>query len=221
MKDAAFLELEQALGTTTSGDACWSLCTDAFADIGVSGIGYGVVPLRGEAAAIGNTQAVFFRHSYGPEWEATFGASEVLDNDVTVDLLAAGHSEVFWHQTPEDGISEAQKRQWHIEDDLGMAFGVSLLLVDPRLGSVASGLGLCMSDVAGKDFDRYWQSYGSTARRMAHTLDYAMRGIARDALVQLSPRETDCLTYLAIGLRPDEIAFRLRISPKSLEKYVA
>lgn len=38
--------------------------------------------------------------------------------------------------------------------------------------------------------------------------------------LRLTPRERDCLTYLAIGLRPQEICWRLKISEKTFEKYV-
>ncbi|AOZ71013.1 hypothetical protein LPB142_10475 [Rhodobacter xanthinilyticus] len=37
----------------------------------------------------------------------------------------------------------------------------------------------------------------------------------------LTPRELDCLSYLAAGLRPAEICFRLGISEKTFEKHIA
>ena len=83
-----------------------------------------------------------------------------------------------------------------------------------------SGIGLNMPDLSNRDHDALWRDYQEEITQMSFAVAEAIRGERSSLLIGLTPREMDCLTYLAVGLRPSEISFRLKISPKTFEKHI-
>lgn len=214
------IELSAALAEAPDAQTRWDLCVDAFHEQGVTGLGYGMVPLRTELEVLGNSQAAFFRHTYPQQWADLVRDGAGLDYDPSVQLLVDGAPEILWHEIEDDCDHPDALRQFEVEADLGMVLGVSLALRQGRAGRGLSGVGLWVRDMSERDFTRFWQDRRQSLVRLSHLLDET---IARDAgalIVPLSDRERDCLSFLAVGLRPDEIAFRLRISPKTLEKHI-
>jgi DNA-binding CsgD family transcriptional regulator len=137
-------------------------------------------------------------------------------------MVIDGIQEDFWHDaTILEGASEAQLAQTELESDLGMRFGATLALGTNNMGQAISGVGLWVGDVASDQaFDAYWQDHGESLRQICQILDAGIRGPHARSLVPLTPREQDCLSYIAIGLRPAEICWHLAISEKTLEKHV-
>ncbi|MBZ4021506.1 hypothetical protein CKO11_03420 [Rhodobacter sp. TJ_12] len=69
-------------------------------------------------------------------------------------------------------------------------------------------------------FRRGWNKFGAELTAASNLLDVAVREARPNLLVRLTPREIDCLSWLAHGLRPKEICWRLGISEKTFEKYI-
>lgn len=202
-------------------DTHWNVCHKAFESFGITSLCYGFIPFASEATERGFTAAGFFKHSYSKEWEDEFGADTVLDNDRSIEVLVEESAAFIWHdETQLDGSTKEQKQQFDIEQDMGMHVGISFPIADTSVDCAVSGIGLNMPDVPEDEFNRYWASNMSQINQIACLLEQGIRQRHGNVLVSLSGRERDCLSYLAIGLRADEIAFRLRISPKTLETYI-
>lgn len=191
---------------------------------GVLGFFYGFAGLRVDLADLGYTAGLFHRHTYRPEWESTVGAKALLDNDHSIAAMDHGERVVEW--LPEDyagfvaTLAPAQRRQFEAEADLGMLHGVSLLLDGHPLGF--SGMGLWYeTQPSARAFRHEWSEHGALLAGAANLLDQAVRGARPNLLVRLSPREIDCLSWLARGQRPSEICWRLGISEKTFEKHIA
>lgn len=215
-------ELSEQAKNTPSSDAFWNFCQDAFRDHGVTGIGYGVIPYSIDARVNGFSNAGFFKHTYPSEWESAIRGQRPEDNDLTVELIVDGQPEVIWDDLEVyETATKQQILQNELDNDVGMRFGASLALDRNPFGQAISGIGLWVSEVKSeKEFALYWRHHREQLRQISYMLDEGLRGRHVGLLVSLSPREHDCLTYLAIGLRPAEICWRLKISEKTFEKYI-
>ena len=202
--------------------AFWDVCSQALADVGINGFGFGLIPYATDAAIHGFSSAGFFKHTYSREWADGVALTELLDEDLTVEMIVNGTSEILWNDsTLLEGASSAQLNGDSLEKDLGMEFGASLSLAKNKSGAAISGIGLWAGEVrSNADFARYWEQYRTQIYQISHILDEGLRNKHSGVLVSLTPRERDCLTYLAVGLRPVDICWKLRISEKTLEKYI-
>jgi DNA-binding CsgD family transcriptional regulator len=55
----------------------------------------------------------------------------------------------------------------------------------------------------------------------SNLLNVAVREEMPNIFIQLTVRERDCLSWIARGLRPAEICWRLKISEKTFEKHIS
>lgn len=204
-----------------SADTHWDVCHKEFEAFGVTSLCYGFVPFASEAREYGFTAAGFYKSSHTKEWLDVFGADTAFDNEYSVEALITENKPLFWHDEAEwEDATKEQKQQFDVERDMGMHVGISFPIADTSLDCAVSGIGLNIPDVPENEFNRYWETNMSQLNQIACLLEEGIRQRHGNALVSLSGRERDCLSYLAIGLRADEIAFRLRISPKTLETYI-
>ncbi|CAO3435940.1 helix-turn-helix transcriptional regulator [Azospirillum argentinense] len=127
---------------------------------------------------------------------------------------------LLWSDTSRlDGISPAGKRSLDIDWAFGMTTGVTLpMRFNNGLG--VSALGLCAAHLSWAEFDRIWWENSRAISGIVHAFDVRLReGCVRDAL-PLAPRERECLLWLAVGLRPQQIAHRLGTHVKTVEKQI-
>ena len=212
------IELCERVRQAHSALAHWGLCCQALRDQGIAGIGYGLVPSVRETTNKGFLSSSFFKHTYSQEWEEAILDTYYLDDDMVLSMILSGQHEVEWFD-PEAyaAATQEQKRQSDIEADLGIEFGVSLGLGRAPM----SGIGLWVSHVKTQDaFQHYWAAHRAKVSQICLILDEGYNQNPAHVFVALSPREYDCLSYLAIGLRPAEICWKLKISEKTLEKHI-
>lgn len=193
-----------------------------FRDRGGQGLFYSFAPIQPPADGQSYSQN-FTRHSYGHEWESTFGLDS-LGTDISYQLICAGVEYFDWR--PEnlshelEALTPEQRVQFEIEEEFGMVHGRSLRLSSERPG--LSGIGLWYETQKTDDgFRNAWARFGSEIESAAHVMDTILRRERPNLMVGLTPREKDCLDWLVQGLRPAEICFRLRISEKTFEKHIS
>lgn len=190
---------------------------------GVRAYFYGFGALRTDLHDFGYTEGLYYRHTYCAEWEDLIGPQSVLDHDASLDAMTRGQLMVEW-DPPESpthlqSFTPAQRRQWEIEHDLGMKNGASMLLNDCAIGF--SGIGLWYETQPSlAAFRREWAAQADAIQRAAHLYDAALRVGRPNELVRLTPREIDCLSWLARGLRAAEICWKLGITEKTFEKHI-
>lgn len=206
-----------------SAEEYWNKCLSVFDSLGVTGIGYGVIPIRPLVAKEGYTNATFFRHTYSREWERAVGKEQLLDADLSTELMLAGTDEVFWNDEPEKFGATYQNRNLHqLEHDLGMIWGKTLLLSHHSVDPVSSGIGLHVSCVnSDAEFEKYWSEFGPDLKAIASLLDVGMLGQHCDGIVRLTGREKDYIFWSAMGLDRIETAEKLGISEHTLNKPIA
>ena len=214
----SLLEIAQQSANGQSAEQSWQAINAACNEIGILGIGYGFFPIKKEAELYGNSSA-FFIHSYSQEWMDSLDSKKELENDISVDAVLTGRKITFWNgDMAKYKANSAQIQQRQMEIDIGMQQGATMALLDD--GFSFSALGINAGNITDMAFMDLWQKHRTSIMQLGHLLDETLRQQNPGKLVQLAPRKQDALTYFALGLRAVEVADCLRISEKTLEKYV-
>jgi len=166
----------------------------------------------------------FRRHSFPAQWESAIAATPLIAHDPTVRLLCGEETSISWQQ---DELAQAaaapsleQRRHRWIANDLGLVSGVSMRL-SARWGGI-SAIGIwCETQANAPSFARYWSEVGPALTMAAQLLDRELRDRRPNALVGLTPRETECVDGLVQGMRPAEICWKLGISERTFEKHIS
>ena len=166
------------------------------------------------------TNACNFRTNHNPKWIDALGADNLIDIDLSAELIANESADVLWHdQAFWDIATPAQLEQSMLEDELGMGVGVTVQLQPFCSTPVMSGVGLCMLPISKKEFDSYWSLHRTEVLDLCHALDFSMRSLHATDFLCLSPRELEFLTMLAGGYSQKQIAGKWKRSPHTLEKH--
>lgn len=213
-------DLADNLRSERSIDAFWARVHVALRDRGVQSIFYGALSSRREVEHQRITKALIWKTSHRQEFLSAFGNGALLDNDYTVEHCVKNSDVFFWHDDAcWRDASPSQRARARIENDLGFNVGFTVPSSHFCRGLVG-GIGVSMPDLNQREFPLFWRENSKEILAICGMLDAGMREQHMSALVGLSRREKECLTWLAAGLRPDLIADRLHISAKSIDKYI-
>jgi DNA-binding CsgD family transcriptional regulator len=103
-----------------------------------------------------------------------------------------------------------------------MGVGVALpLRFSQGHGTCIGGFGLASGDLNGKEFNKIWAEHDQEIIQLSALFDILARERHADSLFQLTPREKECLKWLAIGLRPQQICDKLNNAYRTTEKQIA
>lgn len=202
-------------------DGFWSLIHGQLEQRGVSGVLFGVFASTRELEHLKLSKALIWKSSYKQEFFDAFDEGSLLDNDVTAEHCVRQNDLLFWHDMNNwQNASPMEIKRANIERDLGFAIGFTV----PSsfyFPNQSGGIGISMPNVPVREFERFWKQEGRDLVTICGILDAGMRGQHMSEFVNLSKREVECLTWLAVGLRPEQIADRFGIGDKSIEKYIA
>ena len=182
---------------------------------------YGAFSSAKEAQTGGFSKTMLWKSSHSAAFFDAFGEEAALDFDPSIGHCLASRDVMLWHHDDEwASAPPSLRKRVSIERDLGLHVGVTIpagRFCPAHIG----GIGVSMPDVRLAEFDRYWLDKGQNIVAICGLIDLGMRNQHMADLVRLSPRERECLEWLAAGLRPDQIADRLAIGSKSVEKYIS
>lgn len=117
-------------------------------------------------------------------------------------------------------LSAEAKRSLDMDWDFGVTTGITIpTRFAGGLGASAHG---CHADgLSWPEFDRVWAEHGDTVTAIVNAFDVALRRDHVGEVFPLTPQERECLVWLAAGLPQKQIADRLRLSDKQVEKRLA
>jgi DNA-binding CsgD family transcriptional regulator len=218
----ALLEFKEKIQAHKGSDDFWSIVSSDLQKFDISSIFYASFPSH----AIRGTedhryQEMFFWTNHPQDWIRAVEGKNLLDHDLTSELVIAGADIVDW-KDPKiwENAAPEYVAQAKLEQELGLDQGKTLGLSREGDTGVFSGIGLSTPDLNDQELEKLWRAYQEDITRMCFALDQVVHEQRSSLLIGLTPREMDCLTYLAVGLRPSEISFRLKISPKTFEKHI-
>jgi len=111
-----------------------------------------------------------------------------------------------------------QQQQYRLEYDAGPRNGYTHAL--GKLGQMTVSIGLRMDGLSGAEFDRHWPEVSAIILPMVQVMHCHFVKDHLPAHYALSQREVDVLSWLAMGLRPDEIADQLTVGYRTIDKYI-
>lgn len=220
MKLDALLQLSEALGDIDNIDLFWEKIEQELEQYGITGMCYAAGASNKELTVKDPHQSLFLKTNYPKIYMETFGEDSYLENDLSVALLTAEPIPMFWHHEPNwDEMTRAQISDWKICDDIGFEVGITVPL--PMFSPTNfGGVGICASEHTPKEFDKIWTEKSNSILQIISLLDVGMRQQHLSAVIGLTRREKEVMTWLASGLRPDEIAKRMGIGYRTVDKYI-
>ncbi len=214
------LELSERLRAAPNIDAFWDLAGVELKARGVESILYGALATRHDADPKHISRSLVWKSTHRREFFDVFGEDTFVDGDLSSEHCLNDSSLFIWHN--EDAWKSAapeQRKRASIEKDLGFDVGFTVPSSHFAPGHIG-GIGAAMPNVPRAEFARYWRYRGPEILTICGLVDSGMRRQHIGEIIGLSGREKECLTWLASGLRPDQIADRLNIGSKSIEKYI-
>lgn len=218
--DRKLAELADSLRATSDLDAFWARAHAALEDRGVGSIFYGAMSTAREAQIGRYSRSLIWKSSHSHEFFDAFGLDAAVDHDPSVEHCMTRSDVMFWHRDSDWRDTPVPLRtRVSMERDLGLHVGFSVpasYFSPMHIG----GIGVSMPEIGISEFDKLWADKGREILAICGILDTGMRQQHLSGVIRLSPREKECLLWLAAGLRPDQIADRLGIGSKSVEKYI-
>ena len=214
------VELTEKLRLAKDLDSFWSEAHAALEKRGVASIMYGAFSSTREAQTSRHSESMIWKSSHSEAFFDAFGLEAALDLDPSIDHCVASQDIMLWHHDSDwNAAPTALKKRVSIERDLGLHVGVTIPTTRFCPGH-AGGIGVSIPEIKLAEFDKFWLDKGAEIIAICGLIDMGMRHQHMSNLVHLSPREKECLEWLAAGLRPDQIADRLLIGKKSIDKYI-
>lgn len=216
----SLVKLGEDLRTCRDLEAFWARICRELSNYGVSSGMYAAIAFQAEVDKKRVTKSAFIKTNHCREYIEEFGEGGLIDDDYTAEASVTQNEPLFWHWNAGwEGASKSQLKRCEIERELGLFVGVTIPTTCFAPGKFG-GIGLSAANLGSEEFDRMWAGKQSEILAIAAMLDAGMRGEHLREVIGLSRREKECLTYLASGSRPSEIAEKLKISEKTLETYV-
>lgn len=181
---------------------------------------YGFQALVGDKITSEIVHTGFHLCSYETEYKSIKFSEEYLEHDPYYDYVLQKTEPLLWSNlsifsdfTPE------QRKSVSLDFDYGVVVGVTLpyRFFD---GMGRSGCSLQSQSLTWSEFDAQWREEGETINAVVSAFDIAMRENSIVEYFDLNRREQECLNWLAEGLRPKQIAFRLGAHVKVIEKLI-
>jgi len=214
------LELSESLGHVHDVNSFWDRIGLELEEFGVTSFLYGAASSRREILDRGYHPASFIKTNYPDEYFEAVGVENFLDNDISAQHIIYETAPMFWHEEPDwDYATPEQKHDWFLSEDFGMQVGVTVATTVFDVNH-QGGIGLCMGELSTTEFEKMWADKQGTIMQILGLLDIGMRGKHLQQIIGLSPREREVLTWLANGYRPDQIAYRLNIGYRTVDKYI-
>ncbi|MBF0325567.1 MAG: autoinducer binding domain-containing protein [Alphaproteobacteria bacterium] len=141
--------------------------------------------------------------------------------DLFVQVGLTEPAPILWSDSSRlSDLSAEAKRSLDMDWDFAITTGVTIpTRFAGGLGAAAHG---CHADgLSWLEFDRVWTEHGDTIIAIVNAFDTALRRDHVGEVFPLTPQERECLLWLAAGLPQKQIADRLLLSDKQVEKRLA
>lgn len=215
----AVMQLSHDLRQIHTVDGAWDRMQKELSRFGVESMFYGAAATRQDAAAL-DARLIVWKSNHPQAYFDAFGVDHILENDLLAMQILEHSEPIRWHDDALwNNATPQQTAKARIEADLGLNVGV----VIPASHFEAyhlGGISLSTPALSPRAFDRMWAEQSDEIITVCGLLDACMRETYLAAIIHLSPREIEVLTWLASGLRPSQIAGRLKIGSHSVDKYI-
>lgn len=214
IRDAtALMDAAEDFRQTTGVDDLWSRLRHHLGRCAITGVQYGF-----GTSPDGTPKTTLILDAFSPGYLEAKIRDGVQQYDAFVMAGFHGAAPLMWSDTSlKEELSPQSKRALDLDWDWGVTTGVSIPL--RFAGGLGAGLiGFHAAHMSWGEFDRLWAERGPSLCAIAHAFDTALRRDHAGELIPLADHERECLLWLAAGRRPKQIADRLRLTDKQVEK---
>ncbi|MBF0325568.1 MAG: LuxR family transcriptional regulator [Alphaproteobacteria bacterium] len=157
-------------------------------------------------------------NSINPAWLEDKLSNGLFESDEYVRSARIDITPMLWSDMALiEAMSAEAKLSFSLDVDYGILCGVSVPMRFAG-GLGASSIGLHAKGLSMPEFDRVWAERQSSIIAIVNAFDTAMRRDHVGEVFPLSAQERECLLWLAAGLQQKQIADRLLLSDKQVEK---
>ena len=138
--------------------------------------------------------------------------------DLFVQVGLTEPTPILWNDASRfPDLSAEEKRSLDMDWDFGITTGVT---IPTRFaGGLGAGAHGCHADgLSWLEFDRVWTEHGDTIIAIVNAFDTALRRDHVGEIFPLTAEERQCLLWLAAGLSQKQVADRLLLTDKQVEK---
>lgn len=211
IQDAAE-DFRQAAGK----DDLWARLNHQLGHFAITGSLYGAEAMPGP-----DQQALILLDSFTPGFVQAKLDEGLFYTDLFVQVALTEPAPILWSDSSRfPDLSAEAKRSLDMDWDFAITTGVTIpIRFAGGLGSAAHG---CHADgLSWLEFDRVWTEHGDTIIAIVNAFDVALRRDHVGEVFPLTPQERECLLWLAAGLPQKQIADRLNLTDKQVEKRLA
>ncbi len=156
--------------------------------------------------------------TYNASMLRQLGGLQGFSDDLTRQRAAAGLDTLWTDRALWDNATPLQLQQLRREDEAGLHNGFTHIL--GKRGFMTASITLRMDAMSGHDFAKYLPELSKIIIPITHLMHSHFTKNLMPQHYNLSAREKDVLTWLMIGMRPDEIADKLAIGYRSVDKSI-
>ena len=214
---------EEDVSTFSSIEPFWARVLLELERFGVTSLMYGAIATKGELSFGTRTSSMIWKTNHDSAFFKRFGAEgrdDFIDNCLTFEHCLTKTTPFIWHDPSSwEKATSAQLEHAQTAIELGLHVGFTLpttYFANDRLGaiSVAAGNHTPLS------FNMMWESQRDNLFKILDILDNQMREKYLAQVINLSPREKEVLQWLAAGLRPKQVAEKMQIGYRTVDKYI-
>lgn len=211
------------IANINSLDPFWERVNIELKRFGVTSIMYGAIATKTELEFGSRTESMIWKTNHGSEFFKRFctpGRDDSIDNCLTYEHTLTSTEPFIWHDfdmweraTPKQAAHALAARE------LGLFVGFTIStrhFGEDRFGAISVSVG----DHTPEGFYAMWENDKEELLEVLAILDTGMRETYLAEVIRLAPREKETLRWLAAGLRPKQVAERMKIGFRTVDKYI-
>ncbi|MBF0189079.1 MAG: autoinducer binding domain-containing protein [Magnetococcales bacterium] len=216
------MENIESLRNSKDSDDLWERMLGVLGQYGIQGLLYTAshLPTIGTVSDFADNALV--RTNYDPEFMAE--KMKQLDEDPFFDHALSQTESLLWDDasfsTYRGELSKEEKACVDLDWDFGLVTGVNIPFQFEN-GRGGGAFGLHAPDMSWEEFRKIWGEHDDILTQTVLSYDICLRERFIGSVYSLSPREKECLLWLAAGLVPKQIAYRLGLHPKTVENQIS
>ena len=210
------IDFQHALAALPVGPALFTHFQQALVPFGVGDISYTCLsPL--ESGTLPRAKNMIFT-TYNASMLRQLGGIQGFADDLTRMRAQQGLDTMWSDDAAWHDASPNQIYRYHLASEAGVRIGYTHCL--GKLGQTTATLGLRLDGLTASEFKKHWGHSAKIILQMSKIMHLHFMKSQIDQDFKLSAREKDVLSWLAMGMRPDEIADKLNIGYRSVDKYI-
>lgn len=213
------VELSQAMASAEDKTELFDITGRALAELGCRDFTFaGSASARLGPKALELGVQIYFTSLPADVLDATRGTDIYSSSIFVRRFLQSGLDSNFSDASIYTDATPAELAQQQIVNAAGYQRGY--LGVLSRLPGHFTGICCHLDDLSQAELDQHGAELFPKLLAIGQVMDTVFLSKHIAGHFSLSPREKDVLAWLAMGLRPDEIADRLKIGPRTVDKYI-